>query len=192
MSKPLNEIKHVGLPTANILDALGDKETRRAHEIGNWEVCYLAVGATVAILSLHIERQRRSKPWERQHICNPQETDSVKIIVFAHRASLDHAISAYAKFGIPATEVTKDDIRFLVRAANEIIVGYDDPIHNLAGGRALERLITSMRQAQHDEIMLLLKDPPSAAIAARLLNSRNKLYGRSASIEIEELPWSIR
>ena len=192
MSKPLNEIQHVGLPTANILDALGDRETRRAHETGDWEVCYLAVGATLARLSMHIERQMRSQPWERQYICNPQELDSVKIIVFAYRASLDHAISAYARFEVPATEVTKDDIPFLVRAGNEIIVGYDNPILNLAGGCALKRLITSMRQVQYDEIMLLLKDPPSAEIAAWLLNSRNKLYGGSASIKIEDLPWSIR
>jgi len=191
MPKPLNEIQHVGLPTANILDALGDRETRRTHETGNWEVCYLAVGTTLARLTMHIERQIRSKPWERQHICNPQEPDSVKIIVFAHRAALDHAMSAYARFDVPTTEVTKNDIPFLVRAGNELIVGYDNPIHNLAGGGALKRLITSMRQAQYDEIMLLLKDPPSAEIAVWLLNHRNKLYGGCANIDIEDLPWSV-
>jgi hypothetical protein len=191
--KSLSQTQHVGITTANIAVPLHDQTSRRAGEAGeSIEICYLALGATLAGIELHIARQRDAMPWDRSWICNPNQVDSVKIIVFFYRSALYHAISAYSKFGVPATEVSGDDVPFLIDEAKEILVGNEDRDLLFAIGLCVNQVVTSMRQARLDEAMQLLKDPASAKDACWLLNFRNKLYRRSIAIKIEDLPWSVK
>jgi hypothetical protein len=193
VSKSLSQTQHIGITTANIAIPLGDQTSRKTGEPGeSIEICYLALGATLARIELHIARQRDAMPWDRSWICNPNQVDSVKIIVFPYRSTLNHAISAYSKFGVPVTEVSRDDIRFLIDEAKEILVGNEDRDLLFAIGLRVNQVVTSMRQARLDETMQLLNDPPSAKDACWLLNFRNKLYRRSIAIKIEDLPWSVK
>jgi hypothetical protein len=191
--KSLSQTQHIGITTANIAVPLGDQTSRRAGETGeSIEICYLALGATLAGIELHIARQRNAMPWDRSWICNPNREDSVKIIVFPYRSELNHAISAYSKFGVPLTEVSGDDIPFLVHEASEVLVGNEDRAMLLLIGLRVSQTVTSMRQARFDEVMHLLKNPKSAEEACWLLNFRNQLYGRSVAIKIEDLPWAVQ
>jgi hypothetical protein len=186
----LSRTRHVDIPAENLAAVL-DNEALSFVFGEPIEVCYLALGQGPAAMAEHLLRQRRSLPWDRHWICDPKKADSVKIIVFDYRRSLNAAISTYSGFGEPCVEVAEDDLPFLLDDINQIIIGQEDPNLLCLIGWRLGRVHHAMRHLRHDEIMQLLKAPPSARDACWLLNHRDRLYGRPTWIKIEELPWSV-
>jgi len=188
--KWLNETQHTGVTTANIAIPLEDSAFKlRGDPV---EICFLGLGVTSADIEAHIERQRRVQPWRRKWICNPNEMDSVKIILVPYRSLLDHAISTYTTFGVPTTELNEADIPLLIRDVSEIVVGEHEGILLWRMSLFLDRFVPAMRQAQYDETMRLLIDPPSAENACWLLNDRDRLYGRRVCVEVKDLHWAVK
>jgi hypothetical protein len=186
----LSRTRHVDIPAENLTAVLDDEAL--SFVFGEpTEVCYLALGQGPAAMAGHLLRQRQSPPWDRRWICDPTKVDSVKIIVFDYRRSLNAAISTYSGFGQPCVEVAEDDLPFLLGDINEIVIGQENPNLLYYIGWRLGRVHHAMRHLRHDEIMQLLKAPPSARHACWLLNHRDRLYGRPTWIKIEELPWSV-
>jgi hypothetical protein len=140
----------------------------------------------------HLWRQRRAFPWDRRWICDPKKVASVKVIAFAYRKTLNEVISTYSNFGQPCVEVTEADLPFLLDDINQIVIGHENPNLMKYTGWRLGLVDHVMQHQRYDEIMQLLKAPPTAKDACWLLNHRDKLYGRRTWIAIEALTWSVR
>jgi hypothetical protein len=187
----LGKTQHVDIPAENLAAALDD-DALRFDPGSPTEVCYLALGQGPAALAGHLLRQRQALPWNRRWICDPKKVDSVKVIAFGYRMSLNAAIDAYSDFGQPCTEIVEDDLPFLLDDINQAVVGAEHPTLLRTIFKQLRRVHHAMRHLRHDEIMQTLKAPPSARDACWLLDYRDRLYGRPTWIPIEDLPWSVR
>jgi hypothetical protein len=186
----LREATHAALAAENLAVPLRGRNAPLPDEPS--EICYLALGWTAEAVARHLDHQRNGAPWQRRWICDPESPDAVKIIAFAYRSVAESAISIYAEFGVPAIEVTKGDLPFLVEDFHQILLAEDgDPILLVVGLR-LGLVQEWLRRHRHDEIVQCLKDPKSARHACWLLNERNKLFGSQVVVDIDELPWSIR
>jgi hypothetical protein len=187
----LSKTQHVNIPAENLAAVLSEEASTFAFGEQS-EACYLALGQGPAAMAGHLLRQRRALPWDRRWICDPLRMDSVKVIAFAYRKTLNEAISAYSAFGQPCVEVTEEDLPFLLDDINQIVIGHENLNMLQYTGLRLGRVHHSMRHLRHEEVMQLLKAPATAKDACWLLNYRDKLYGRPTWIKIEELPWSVR
>jgi len=170
----LREATHAALMAENLAVPMRGRNAPFPDEAS--EICYLALGEPAAKIELHLDNQRNSMPWERHWICDPTHPNSVKVIAFAYRSVAESAISMYAEFGVPAIEVTRGDLPFLVEDFHQILLAEDgDPILLVVGLR-LGLVQEWLRRHRHDEIVQCLKDPKSARHACWLLNERNKLF----------------
>ena len=189
----LHEATHAALMAENLAVPLRGHNAPLPKE--PLEICYLALGAPAAKIELHLDNQRKSMPWERRWICDPTDPNSVKVIAFARRSVAESAISTYAEFGLPAIEVTKGDLPFLVEDFHQILLAADgeDPMMlALVVGPQLGLVQDWLRRHRHDEIVQCLKDPKSARQACWLLNERDKLNGSKIVADVNELAWSLR
>jgi len=186
----LSEVTHAGLVAENLAAPLRGRMAPLPDESS--EICYLAMGATAEAMTRHLDYQRNSAPWERNWICHPESPYAVKIIAFTYRSVARNAISTYAEFGVPITEVANDDLPFLVEDFYQIALAEDGEPILLSVGLRLGLVEKWLRQHRHDEIIHFLKDPKSAQDACWLLNERDELFGRKVVVDVEELAWSVR
>jgi hypothetical protein len=186
----LHGVRHVGIAAGSLGAALEEKAT--SFKPGeNIAVCYLAVGKDTKEMGAHLHRQRRSMPWDREWICDPNKMDALKIIVFAYRKTLVEAASAYALAGQPVAEVKEADLAFLLDDINQIVIGHENLNLLEAIGRGLGRAHRATLRLRFAEITQLLENPKSAQDACRLLNARDRIRGYRSGIKNERFPWAV-